>query len=241
MLDLNTSMHGKVILGICAHPDDLEFGASGTFAKWIREGAEGYYIILTDGSKGSEDISIPSDTLKETRYAEQEEAGKVVGLKEIFFLDYVDGELMNTPDVRQRVVRIIRKIRPDVVISQDPAFIYDAEAGFINHPDHRIAGQIALDCIFPFARNMRTFSELLEEDLTSHKVADILLTNFRSSNFFVDITNTIDVKLDALSCHRSQQEDPEATRGFVRERAKRLGEGSGMEFAEGFIKISLER
>jgi LmbE family N-acetylglucosaminyl deacetylase len=241
MLDAKTSIKGKVILAIGAHPDDLEFGCSGTMAKWIKEGAEGYYIIITDGTKGSEDISLTAEQLKETRYREQKEAGEVLGLKNIFFLDFTDGELVNTPEVRRWVVRIIRQVKPDVVICQDPAFLYDQERGYINHPDHRTAGQIALDSVFPFARNARTFPELLEEDLTSHKVSDVLLSTFGQGNFYVDITKTMEIKLKALSKHVSQQEDPEGVKKIVKHFGGVIGEKAGYKYAEAFTKISIER
>ncbi len=241
MLDSKTSMKGKVVLAVCAHPDDMEFGASGTIAKWVKEGATAYYIILTDGTKGSEDMGITTEQLKEIRHSEQENAAKVLGVKRVFLLDYVDGELQNTPEVRRWVVRIIRQVKADVVICQDPSFMYDADRGYINHPDHRTAGQIAMEAVFPFARNSRTFPELLGEGLEPHKVSDVLITTFGKANFFVDISDSIEQKLDALACHKSQQEDPAATRVFVTEWAKRAGENHGFKFAEGFTKISIER
>lgn len=143
--------------------------------------------------------------------------------------------------MRRDVVRIIRTLKPDIVFTQDPAFIYDADRGFVNHPDHRAAGQIVLDSVFPFARNSRTFPELLEEGLNSHIVKDVFLTNFQKSNFFVDISSVIEIKLDALAKHKSQQDDPAGTRQFIRERAKMVGKNIDAEYAEGFIRIRIER
>lgn len=189
---MKISLKGKVILGIAAHPDDLDFGCSGTFASLIKKGARGYYLILTDGSKGSENMNLTHKELTKIRHREQKEAGKVLGLQKVFFLDFVDGELMNTPEVRKEVVKIIRSLKPDLVFSNDPTYVYDEVSGFINHPDHRAAGQIALDCIFPFARNTRTFPELLEEGHSPHSVREVFLTNFRKGNFYVDISQTVD-------------------------------------------------
>lgn len=241
MLDTNISMKGKTVLAICAHPDDMEFGASGTIAKWIKEGATAYYVIITDGTKGSEDMSITNEQLKEIRHSEQLNAGKVLGLKDLFFLNFVDGELENTPEVRHWVVRIIRQLKPDVVICQDPSFMYDVDRGYINHPDHRTAGQIVIESVFPFARNSRTFPELLKEGLESHKVSDVLMTTFGKANYFVDISGTIETKLKALACHKSQQDNPADTRAFAKERAQKTGKLAGFKFAEGFIKISIEK
>jgi LmbE family N-acetylglucosaminyl deacetylase len=235
------SMVGKIILAVCAHPDDLEFGCGGTVAKWVKEGASAYYVVITDGTKGSEDMNISSEQLKEIRRTEQQAAAEILGVKEVFFLNYIDGELVNTPEVRHWIVRIIRQLKPDVVICQDPGFLYDLDRGFINHPDHRAAGQITLDCVFPFSRNARTFPELLEEDLTSHKVATVLLTSFGKANYFVDISDSIETKLEALAQHKSQQEDPAGTKAFVKERARAMGEKNGAQYAEGFQRIDIGR
>lgn len=205
------------------------------------EGATAYYVIITDGTKGSEDMSISNEQLKEIRYSEQQNAAKVLGVKEVFFLNFVDGELENTPEIRHWIVRIIRQLKPDVVICQDPAMLYDETRGYINHPDHRTAGQIVIESVFPFARNSRTFPELLEEGLESHKVSDVLMTTFGKANYFVDISDTIETKLNALACHKSQQDDPAITRAFAKERAQKIGESQGFKFAEGFTKISIER
>jgi LmbE family N-acetylglucosaminyl deacetylase len=232
-------MKGKVVLGICAHPDDLDFGCSGTMAHWIKMGATGYYLILTDGTKGSEDMSITNEELKMIRREEQTKAGEILGLSKVFFLNEEDGELANTPSVRKQVIKIIRSVKPDVVITTDPTRIFDIERGYINHPDHIMAGQIALNCVFPFARNSRTFPELLEEELESHHVKQVLLINSNNSNFYVDITDSIETKLDALAQHKSQQDDPQGTRERVYNRAKDMGSKQNFEFAEGFLKIDI--
>ncbi len=230
---------GKVLLGIAAHPDDLDFGASGTISKWIQQGATGYYLILTDGSKGFEDHTRPAEELVQIRHTEQKAACNVLGVKEVFFLDFVDGELMNTPEVRKEVVKIIRKLKPDIVFANDPTRIYDENRGFINHPDHRAAGQIALDAVFPFARNARSFPELLGEDLAVHNVQEVCLTNPRQPNCFIDIGSTLELKLEALRQHQSQHADPEMIQGFVRNLAKDKGQEAGLEYAESFVRIKI--
>lgn len=229
----------KVILAVGAHPDDLEFGCGATVAKWVSEGAIAYYLIVTDGSKGFEDHNLPNEKLTQIRYKEQKAAAKVLGVKKVFFLDFIDGELVNSLDLRKEIVRIIRKTKPDVVFSMDPTLVYDAQRGFINHPDHRAAAQATLDAVFPFARNSRTFPELLDLGYPIHHVKSILLNNNRSANFFVDVTKTIEKKLKALDCHKSQGDDSKDIDKWVMESAKRNGKKAGLKYAEGFIRIDV--
>lgn len=236
MKELNVK--GKIILGIAAHPDDLDFGASGTILKLIRSGAKVYYLILTDGTRGSEDLSISGDKLRLMRHREQINAGKVLGLEDVYFLDYPDGKLFNNEHVQRDVVRVIRKVKPDVVISTDPTYVYDEESGFINHPDHRNAGQIALDCVFPFARNSRSYPELLEEGHQVHVVSTVLLTNFYRGSYFIDITDCIDTKYEVVKQHVSQYNDFENIKEWIKKRAEKLGKKAGVKYAEGFIRIS---
>ena len=228
-------MTGKVILGVAAHCDDLDFGCSGTMAKFIKKGAKAYYLILTDGSKGHDDHTIPNKTLTETRRVEQTNAGKILGLEEVIFLDFVDGELMNTPEVRKEIVKVIRKIKPDIVFTNDPTFVYSSTS--INHPDHRAAGQATLDAVFPYSRNSRTWPELIEEGLHMHKVSEVFLNNRENADFFVDISETIEQKLEALACHKSQHEDSQVLKTRVRERAAALGKPHKFKYAEGFVRI----
>lgn len=230
---------GKTILGICAHPDDLDFGCSATFASWIKQGATGYYLILTDGCKGYEDCNFPDQELIETRREEQKLAGEIIGLTDIIFFDFVDGELENNNTLRKEIVKVIRKLKPDAVFTTDPTRVFDAERGFINHPDHRVAGQATLDSVFPFARNSRTFPELIDEGLEPHKVSDIFLINFQNLNFFVNVTDSLTQKLKALKQHVSQHEDQEIYQTMLRERAEEQGKRIGVKYAEGFIRIKI--
>ncbi len=233
----------KIILAIGAHPDDIDIGSSGSIAKWIKEGAETYYLVLTDGSKGSEDPDIPNAELTKLRRKEQQDAADLLGVKKVFFLDFVDGELENSHQLRKELVRIIRTVKPKTIICFDPTFVYDIQRGFINHPDHRVAGQAALDAVFPFARNMRTYPELLQEGLKSFVVEELLMTNFSESNFYVDISDTIDLKLKAIGCHVSQFQDMEK----FQERMKKMNSLNGekaspkVKYAEGFVRILLHQ
>lgn len=234
-------MKKKTILAIGAHPDDLEFGCSGTVAKLIKEGEDVYYLILTDGSKGSGDPTISSEKLSEIRIAEQNEAAKILGVKEVFFLGLIDGELENTLDLQREIARIIRKIKADTIISMDPTFVYNEKFGFINHSDHRHGAMAVLDASYPAAGNPRFFPELLEENLPPHKVKEVLLMSFGKNNFLVDITDTLDLKLKALAAHKSQIHNVEDIQNTMKEFAKQTGKEKKLEYAEGFVKISIEQ
>lgn len=233
----------KIILAIGAHPDDIDIGCSGSIAKWASEGAETFYLVLTDGSKGSEDLKISTPELIRIRQKEQQKAADLMGVKQVFFLDFVDGELENTPALRKQIVKIIRQIKPTTVICWDPTLFYDESRMFVNHPDHRISGEATIDCVYPFARNARTFPELLDEGLEPHVVEELLIMNFGKANYFVDISGTIDKKLEALSCHKSQFNDIKKFTEMIRGMNKMVGQKAKpkLKYAEGFIKITLRQ
>lgn len=179
----------KSVLAVAAHPDDLEFGFAGSAAKWASEGASVYYLILTNGNKGSEDRSLTSDQLRDIRRDEQRAAAKILGVKQVFFCDYEDGLLEVTPEVKRDVARIIRQTKPEVVYCMDPTMVYALNGFGINHSDHRAGGQATLDAVFPLARDHLSFPELLtEEKLEPWKVKTILMANFENQNFYVDIS-----------------------------------------------------
>lgn len=192
----------KRALVVAAHPDDSEFGVAGTAALWARDGWEMYYLICTDGSKGSEDPQMTPDKLVPIRREEQRAAAAVLGVKGVFFLDYVDGELAYTPEFARDVVRAIRTIRPHSVFSSDPNQI--VRNSFVNHPDHRCAGTVTLDCVYPLARNRPTFPELLDEGLEPWSAKEVYLWSASDVNHRVDISEVIELKLEALRKHASQ-------------------------------------
>lgn len=231
------------VLAVGAHPDDIDIGSSGSVAKWIKNGGQVYYLVLTDGSKGSEDRRISHQDLVKIRKSEQQKAADILGVKKVFFLDFVDGELENTHQLRKEIVRVIRQVKPTTVICFDPTFVYDDNRQFINHPDHRVAGQATLDAVFPFARNVRTYPDLLEQGLEPHVVEEVLLVNFSKLNFFVDISETIDLKMKAIACHTSQFIDIEK---FL-ERIKFFNHAAGKkaqpkaDYAEAFFRIILRQ
>lgn len=233
----------KIILAVGAHPDDIDIGYSGSVAEFIKNGAEAYYLVLTDGSKGSENPEISNEELIKIRRGEQQKAADLLGVKKVFFLDFVDGELQNTPELRKEIVKIIRQVKPNTVICPDPSLFYDENRMMINHPDHRITGEAVMDCVYPFARNARTFPELLKEGLEPHIVEELLMTNFSKANYFVDISGTIDKKIEAISAHQSQFKDIEKFAEKIKLMSQMIGQKAKpvAKYAEGFVRITLRQ
>jgi LmbE family N-acetylglucosaminyl deacetylase len=231
-------MRNKTVLGVGAHPDDLDFGASGTIAKWAKQGAICYYLILTNGCKGSNDPAMTEKKLIKIRRREQLDAGKALGLKDIFFLKHNDTELVVNLILKKEIVYYLRKLKPEIVITMDPTFVYSS-LGFINHTDHRACGQATIDAIFPMARDRLTFPEHEKEGLLPHAVKTLYLTSFEKPTDFIDISDSIDLKLKALKAHKSQISNETIIR--IKDRARQLGKKPGYLFAEGFIKLNLLR
>lgn len=233
----------KIILAVGAHPDDIDIGCSGTIAKHIEEGSQVYYLVLTDGSKGSEDPQISSEELTKIRQQEQQAAADILGVKKIFFLNFVDGELENIPVLRKEIIKIIRQVKPKTVICWDPTLYYDENRSMVNHPDHRKGGEAVLDCVYPFARNARTFPELLDEGLQPHVVEELLLINFSKANYFIDISTVIDKKIKALAAHKSQFRNIEEFGKRIKEMNQMIGQKAEpkVDFAEGFVRLTLRQ
>jgi LmbE family N-acetylglucosaminyl deacetylase len=223
----------KRALVVAAHPDDSEFGVGGTAAKWTQDGWEFYYLICTDGSKGSEDPAMTPEKLVPLRREEQRAAANVLGVKDVFFLDFVDGELTYTPDLMREVVRHIRRLKPHAVFTHDPNQI--VRNLFINHPDHRCAGEVAIDAVYPIARNRPSFPELLGEGLEPYSVKEIYLWTASDVTFEVDITDTIDTKFEALRQHESQMGDMEE----AAPRLRQFWSGPDGKYLERFRQIVL--
>jgi LmbE family N-acetylglucosaminyl deacetylase len=232
-------LNPKVVLGVAAHPDDLDFGASGTMAGFAKNGAAVHYLIVTDGSKGSSDPKLSSADLIKIREKEQRNAVKAIGGKSVTFLGYPDGELEVTMALKKDIVKVIRSLKPDVVITMDPAMLYSAKRGFINHPDHRAAAQATLDSVFPLARDHMVFPELFANGYLPHKTPTVLLTNFDSNNFVVDITDTFTDKIAALKAHASQVGDINELKKWLSQMAETIGKPAGYKYAEGFVRIDL--
>lgn len=217
------------ILIIAAHPDDAEFGAAGTIAKWTAEGKEVFYAICTNGDKGSNDPQMTSEKLAKIRRQEQQAAADVLGVKEVVFLDHPDGGLEDTPQFRGELVRLIRYFRPLAIVTADPYRKY------VWHRDHRIAAQAALDAIYPFARDRLSYPEHLATGLLPHKVGQVYCWAADEPNVFIDISQTFERKLKALLCHRSQVSSHGGDfAARVRGRAADLGKPKGIPLAEAF-------
>jgi len=234
----------KIILAVGAHPDDMEFGASGTIAKWVEKGATAYYLICTDGSRGSSDPKMTHRRLSEVRRKEQKQACKVLGVKKAFFLNHPDTQLVADLTLKEEIVRIIRRLRPNIVITMDPTFYFTTNligwnSGFVNHTDHRAAALATLDACFPLSRDRLTFPNHEKEGLRSHRVEEILLTSVEKKDFLVDITKTFDKKIMALSLHKSQFDNFKEIEKRVTKRARYWGKFGGYKFAENFIRIKL--
>jgi LmbE family N-acetylglucosaminyl deacetylase len=222
---------------IFAHPDDAEFGSAGTAARWSQDGKEVYYVVVTDGSKGSADPQMTPERLAETRRQEQCEAARILGVTDVEFLNFEDGVLEPTIDVRKAVTAAIRRYKPDVVICQSPE--RNLAAGvFVQHPDHLAAGEAAFAAIYPCARDRMTFPELLTQGLEPHAVREVWVVGTGAPDYFVDISTTVETKVKALQAHASQIAAERAAE-IVPQRAKQLGEPEGMPFAEGFRRIQI--
>jgi LmbE family N-acetylglucosaminyl deacetylase len=223
---------------IVAHPDDAEFLVAGTAALWAADGTEVTYVIVTNGDKGSEDPSMTSEQLAALREDEQRRAAAGLGVKEVLFLGYEDGLLQHTLDLRRDLTRVIRRHRPHTVVTFDPTvrFITD---NYPNHPDHRAAGDAAVDAVFPAARDRLTFPELLEEGLEPHKVKELWLGAGASANHWVDIEPVLEKKIAALREHPSQLGEFPLDE-FIPEMAKGQAQGSPYTYAESFRRVVLE-
>jgi LmbE family N-acetylglucosaminyl deacetylase len=193
------------ILVVLAHPDDPEFFCGATLARWARAGHEIVYYLLTCGDKGFNDSTtadITPDALCALRHMEQRKAAAVIGTKKVHFLDYKDGYLVPDLDLRREVVRVIRKVKPTVLVTCDPQNLF---AGYgINHPDHRAAGQVVLDAVFPAAGNKAYFPELLKEGPEPHMPKEVWASLTSQPNVTLDVTKEWPIKLEALLHHASQ-------------------------------------
>jgi LmbE family N-acetylglucosaminyl deacetylase len=225
------------IMVVTAHPDDSEFGAGGTVAKFVRDGREVTYVIVTNGNKGSSDRSMRPERLVRIREEEQRNAARVLGVERVEFLGYEDGEVEDTRRLRLDVTRQIRRWRPDLIVAQNPLRTPNLYA---SHRDHRITGGVVLDCVYPLARDHLSFPELMPE-YEPHKVREVYLMQWENPHVVVDIADTMDLKLKALACHVSQIGDFASVEARVRERSAAVGKPKGFAYAEAFDRIVLPR
>ena len=225
------------VMVVTAHPDDSEFGAGGTVAKFAQQGCEITYIVVTNGNKGSSDRTMTAERLAIIREEEQRNAARVLGVERVQFLGYPDGEVEDTRDLRRDISREIRRWRPDLIITQNPHRTYQLG---ISHRDHRITAGVVLDCFYPLARDHMAFPELMPE-FEPHKVREIYLMQWENPHLVVDISDTMDLKLKALACHVSQLKAFREVERRVRDRAREIGAPKGYVYAESFDRVVMSR
>lgn len=235
------------ILVTAAHHDDIEFGVAGSVARWIRdEKATVTYVIITDGGSGSNDPDIRRQQLVDLRREEQMQAAAIVGVSDVRFLDYPDGALQATLDLRRDVTRIIRETKPYRVVCQDPTTVI-AHGSYINHPDHRAAGEGTLYAAFPSAETRPIFPELLAEGFEPHKIGELYLNLTLTPTHYHDISSTIELKMAALAAHVSQigagEDFENGAKKWLTQSNRQGGEMVGVEYAEYFrvLKFDEER
>jgi LmbE family N-acetylglucosaminyl deacetylase len=229
-------------MSIHAHPDDQEFSVGGTIAKWSQAGCEIISVVITSGDSGSNDPARDGSykqELADLREKEQLAANAILGVKETFFLRYPDGELEPTIALRKDLTRLIRQLKPDTVLAGNPeAWFYGDE--YVNHPDHRAAAQAACEAVFPSAGSQLMFADLLSAGYEPHDVKRLYIHGSDKSNTWVDITETIDVKIKALQQHVSQI-NPEEVGKWMLEWAEEEAKEKGMKYAESYKVMILKK
>lgn len=225
-------------LFIYAHPDDIEFSVAGTAARWAGAGSDVTYVVITDGNVGSHEPGMTAVRVAEIRRQEQEAAASVAGAARCIFLGYHDGLLEPTLELRKELVALIRRYQPNVVVCGDPTVFFPNDTR-INHPDHRAAATAAIDATFPAAEMPLLYPELEADGLRPHKVNYVYISNPREATYYVDISETIDAKIEALRQHRSQLAgwDPDEP---IRTWAANVGKKVGFKYAEGFRLLTLK-
>ncbi len=226
-------------LVVFAHPDDAEFGAAGTVAMWTREGARVRYVCVTDGSAGSNEPGAVRSEIAEVRRDEQLAACEVLGVEDCAFLGVPDGEVEVTLELRRAITREVRRFRPDVLIAPDPQRLWAEDRSYINHPDHRNVGLACLAVVNPDANTRPQFPELLEEGFEPCEVPNLWIPTYDgSADRFVDIGESLETKIQALRCHKSQIHDWPVDE-WIRDRARERAQGHGMEYAESYLTFRL--
>jgi LmbE family N-acetylglucosaminyl deacetylase len=236
---MSNSYIPKRAVFIYAHADDIEFGVAGTAAYWAQNGCDVYYILITDSGSGSHDLEMTRERLAEIRKVEQQRSADIVGVKEVVFLGYTDGQLEPTLPLRKELVKWIRHFRPNVVVCGDPTTVFSNNSR-INHPDHRAAATAAIDAVFPSADSHLIFPELIDAGFMPHKVNYVYISYpNRDANIYIDITEVLDLKIEALRAHESQLKDWDPEKP-LREWSAGVGKQVGMAHAEMYRQITLK-
>ncbi len=238
---MSESELNKVAMVVVAHEDDAEFACAGTIATWVKDGWDAYYVICADGGSGGSDNATDvgpeaRQRIVETRKQEQRDAGAVLGLKDVYFLGYPDGQLEPSLEMRRDIVRLLRTHKPSRVICQSPDRSWTPSYILqMYHRDHLIAGRATLEAIYPASQNPWDFPELMQEGLKPHKVSEVYIAGAPAQNFGVDITPVMDIKMQALRAHVSQFENGiEEIEKLIREFGSEIGKKYGYTYAEEF-------
>ncbi len=229
------------VMVVTPHPDDAEFGAGGTVARWADEGMQVVLVVCTNGDKGTSDPAMTPERLAQIREREQRDAADTLGIRHLEFLGHPDQGLEDTPAFRKQMVRLIRTYRPRTVLAPDPYRRY------VSHRDHRITGQVVLDAVYPFARDRLAYPDLLAQGLEPHKVEEMFFWDSEDVNHRFDITSSFDRKVEALKCHKSQMAEIARAIGnpdleaWLRPLCKGMAEGEDFELAEAFHRVQVHR
>ena len=230
----STARSRTPVLVVTPHPDDAESGAGATIVKWASQGRKIVLVVCTNGDKGSSDPDMTSAKLAAIREAEQREAAEVMGVSEVVFLRHTDQHLADTYELREQISRQIRTHMPETVLTIDP------NRPYIRHEDHYVCGRVTLNCVFPYSRDRLAFPEHIVEGLQPHKTREIYLWGSLDPDTFLDVTDTFEAKLDALSRHRSQVgQGWELREVRARTRYAELGKKIGATYAEAFKRIEI--
>jgi LmbE family N-acetylglucosaminyl deacetylase len=227
----------KSVVSIAAHPDDIEFSCVGTLARWAKYGCRVIYVLCTSGDAGVKEPGITREQAAKIRETESLEAARIAGAQEVVFLHEPDGLLEATMGLRKKLVREIRKFMPEVVVTGDPTIVWSS-SDYINHPDHRAAALAAVDAIFPAAGNPVIFPEFEQEGIFAHEPRKVYVHSWSGETTFVNIEETIEVKIAALKAHKSQMRDWDPT-DMVKEWAKESAKGKEMAYAESFRVVTM--
>ena len=230
----------KRFMVIVGHPDDADFGPAGAAAAWIDAGAEGWLVCCTSGDAGGEDPTLDPMDLARAREEEQRRAAEIVGYSGVTFLHQPDGNLVNDLPLREMLVREIRTFKPDAVCCGDPEVVIH-DGGGINHTAHRAAAMAAVDAVYPAARNPMAFPRLAMNGLPAFRVRRLYLMWSNQPDAWIDVTATVDRKIEALRSHASQLHDPEAVFARVRGRMREQGAAIGVAAAEGYRLVVIEQ
>ncbi len=234
---MTNSYTPKSAMAIFAHPDDIEYTCAATMARWAREGARIAYVLCTSGDVGIDKPGMTRLKAAEIREAESRAAAEITGVQDITFLGEPDGLLVASIALRKKLVREIRRFKPEVIVCGDPTAVWGGD-DYINHPDHRAAALAAIDAAFPASGQPNLFEELEEEGLKAHKIRKVYVGTWGNGNTWVNVDDTIEIKAKALLAHKSQMGDYDPT-DMIKEWAASAAKGKEMSFAETYKVVTL--